>query len=97
MRGAVEFEWDENKAIANLRKHRVDFVDAVCVFRDIGATHVLDDTMDYGEDRFKATGLVNNQVLVVIYVERSDRIRLISARKATRREEIDHLRERWPG
>jgi uncharacterized DUF497 family protein len=93
----VEFEWDENKAIANLRKHRVDFADAVRVFRDIGATHVLDDAMDYDEDRFKATGLVNNQVLVVIYVERSDWIRLISARKATKREETDHLGGRWPG
>lgn len=93
----MEFEWDENKAIANLRKHRVDFVDAVRVFRDIGATHVLDETMHYGEDRFKVTGSVDGWVLVVIYVERLDRIRLISARKATRREEIDHLEERWPG
>ena len=93
----MEFEWDENKAIANLRKHRVDFLDAVRVFRDIGATHVLDETMHYGEDRFNATGLVNGQVLVVIYVERRERVRLISARKATKREEIDHLRERWPG
>lgn len=93
----MEFEWDENKAIANLRKHGVDLVDAVQIFGDIGATHVLDETMYYGEDRYKATGFVDGQVLVAIYVERWDKIRLISARKATRREEIDYFRERWPG
>lgn len=57
----MKFEWDENKASANLRKHGIDLVDAFQIFRDIGATHVLDETMDYGEDRFKATGLVDGQ------------------------------------
>lgn len=93
----MEFEWDEVKAKFNLRKHKVDFVDAVRIFDDQGASHVLDGTMDYGEDRFKAVGLVNGMILVVVYVERGDRIRIISARNATKREENDHFKERWPG
>lgn len=93
----MEFEWDEAKAATNLRKHGVDFADAIRLFADVGASHVIDLSMDYGEDRFRATGLIGDQVLVVVYVEREDRIRLISARKATRGEEKHHFRERWPG
>jgi uncharacterized DUF497 family protein len=93
----VEFEWDEAKAASNLRKHGIDFIDAVRVFRDRGASHKQDETMDYGEDRFMATGLVDGQILMVVYVERAERIRLISARKATKREESDYFGECRPG
>jgi len=93
----VEFEWDQDKAETNLRKHRIDFADAIDIFKDMGASHVLDETMDYGEDRFRAVGIVRSVVLVVVYVERGERVRIISARKATKREEQDHLEERWTG
>ncbi|CAM5589227.1 hypothetical protein ATER59S_05254 [Aquamicrobium terrae] len=93
----MEFEWDRGKADSNLGKHGVDFSDAAGVFEDTGASHVLDETMDYGEDRFRAVGIVKGTVLVVVYVERGERIRIISARKATKREEHDHLAERWAG
>ena len=53
--------------------------------------------MDYGEDRFKVVGIVDGVILVVVYAERGDRARIISARKATKREEHDHLKERWGG
>jgi uncharacterized DUF497 family protein len=91
----VEFEWDEAKAKFNLRKHGVDFVDATHIFEDQGASHVLDQTMDYGEDRFKVIGMIDGVILVVVYAERGERVRIISARKATKREEHDHLKERW--
>lgn len=93
----MEFEWDEAKAKFNLKKHGVDFVDAVRIFEDQGASHVLDETMDYGEDRFRAVGMTDGIVLVVVYVERGDHIRIISARNATKREEHDHFKERWTG
>jgi uncharacterized protein len=92
----VEFEWNEAKAGANRRKHGIDLFEAARIFEDEGASHVLDDTVDYGEERLKAIGIVNGVVLVVIYVERGERIQLISARKATKREEYDHFKERWP-
>lgn len=65
----MEFEWDEAKAKFNLRKHGVDFADAAHIFEDSGASHVLDETMDYGEDRFKAIGMIDGVILVVIYAE----------------------------
>ena len=88
-------EWDEAKAKSNLRKHGVDFADAIHIFEDQGASHVLDQTMDYGEDRFKVIGMIDGVILVVVYAERGERVRIISARKATKREEHDHIKERW--
>jgi uncharacterized DUF497 family protein len=93
----MKFEWDESNARTNLSKHGVDFVDAARIFDDHAASHAIDDMMEYGEERTEAIGIVDGIVLVVIYVERGERIRLISARKATRREEDDHFRERWAG
>ena len=91
----MEFEWDEAKASSNLKKHAIDFTDAIQIFADINTMYLLDETMSYGEERFKAIGLVRGRVLVVIYVERSyERFRLISARKATNREEVDYFAER---
>lgn len=87
----MEFEWDEAKAAANLKKHHIDFRDAARIFKDGRAIHQLDETMDYGEERFRAIGLVNAHVLVVIYAERDDRVRLISARRATKREAADYF------
>jgi uncharacterized DUF497 family protein len=81
----MNYEWDEEKAAANLRKHRVDFADAVGVFDD---PHAL--SMPYPtphEDRFIAVGMdVLGRVLVVVYAYRGERIRIISARRATSSE-----------
>ena len=93
----MKFEWDESKARTNFHKHGVDLVDAARIFDDQAASHVIDERMDYGEERIEAIGIVDGVVLVVIYVERGEFIRLISARKATRLEEHDHLKERWAG
>jgi hypothetical protein len=82
----VELEWDPRKAIANLRKHGVDFADAGTVLHDEQAITIPDESSD-AEDRFITLGMdALGRVLVVVYTWRGDRPRLISARKATSRE-----------
>jgi len=81
----MDCEWDEEKNRSNLAKHGIDFADAVRVFN--GPTiEYMDDRVDYGEPRFIALGLIDSAVIVVVYTLRKDRIRIISARKATRYE-----------
>lgn len=81
----MEFEWDETKAVSNLRKHSVDFADAVGVFDDPLALSMPDDALD--EQRFVGIGAdVLGRVLVVVYTIRGDRVRIISARRATASE-----------
>ena len=77
----LEFEWDDEKAANNLAKHGVAFPDARRLFDDIHALHYSDRSMHYEEERFIGIGIVNGLVLTVVYTERGDRIRLISARK----------------
>ena len=84
----MTFEWDESKAASNLTKHRVSFVAARNVFTD--ERHIIEDVTkpEYGEARFKAIGLVDDVLLVtVIYTDRDERIRIISARRANKREQ----------
>jgi uncharacterized protein len=82
----VRFEYDPSKAAANLRKHRVSFADAEGVFGDPLAI-TLEDPDAKGEPRYVAVGLGSaGEVLVVVYSVREDKPRLISARRATRKE-----------
>ncbi len=82
----VTFEWDEDKRRANLRKHRVEFADAVTAFDDDNAMTLRDED-NQGEERFVTLAMdAFGRLLVVVYTWREERIRLISARKATRRE-----------
>jgi uncharacterized protein len=76
------FEWDDAKAEANRRKHKISFHAASRVFDDPLVLIVHDTGEDYGEDRFLATGLVEDVLIAVAYTERGDRFRIISARKA---------------
>lgn len=81
----VEFEWDSKKAISNIKKHGIDFADAVAVFEDEMAITIPDDYPD--EERFVSTGMdYLGRVIVVVYTCRENRIRIISARKATSKE-----------
>lgn len=80
------FEWDRQKADNRLPKHRVDFPDAVTVFDDPNAMTINDP--DHEEERFVTMGMdAHGHILIVVYTWRGDTIRLISARKATRREQ----------
>lgn len=82
----MHFEWDEAKNVANIRNHGIDFID-VCDLFNHPMLSLLDDREDYGEERWIGIGRLRQQVAVVVYVERyEDTIRIISARKATRRE-----------
>lgn len=82
----MSFEWDDEKRRLNLRKHRIEFADAVSVFEDPNALTVSDDDSEV-EDRFVTVGAdLFSRVLVVAYTWRGDTIQLISARKATPRE-----------
>ena len=81
----IGFEWDRNKAIANIQKHGIDFADAVTVFDDLSAVTI--DDPDYEEQRFITIAMdAFGRILLVVYTWRGDIIRLISARKATKNE-----------
>jgi uncharacterized protein len=90
---AGPFEWDEAKAAENYAKHGVSFETATKVFRDPFGVERLDDREDYGEERFVLIGVAEEIVLTIVYTERNDRIRIISARRATRREQDDYFSE----
>lgn len=82
----MRFEWDEAKNNANIRKHGIDFQDAVDIFSHPMLT-AIDGRFAYDEERWVAIGLVRQIIGVVVYTERcGDVIRIISARKATKRE-----------
>lgn len=81
------FEWNEKKAEHNIRKHGVSFEEAVTVFGDRYSITIYDPLHSKDEDRFVILGMSNkNRILVVVHTDRSDRIRIISARKATKKE-----------
>jgi uncharacterized protein len=66
------------------------------VFDDIFALVEEDLSADFGEDRFLATGMVADTIVVVVYTERSSRVRLISARRATSYEQRRYYRSQTP-
>ena len=81
----MEIEWDGKKAISNLKKHGIDFADAVSVLADERAITINDDYPN--EERFITIGVDSySRILVVVYTWRETRIRIISARKATAKE-----------
>jgi uncharacterized DUF497 family protein len=92
---ALEFEWDPHKAVANLAKHNVSFEEAATVFGDPLGCIVPDPRHSWIEERFVLLGHSEKQrLLAVMYSDREDVIRIISARKATRRETRDHEKTR---
>ena len=88
----MEYEWDEAKRLANLRKHEIDFIDATDVF-DGDILTVEDDRYDYGERRFITFGLLQGRVIAVVHTESNDCIRIISVRKATRYEQRVYFKQ----
>ena len=83
-----KFEWDPKKAKANLRKHEVDFIEASSVFDDPLFITLYDEEHSTDEERFITIGSSGkNRLVMVAHTERENRIRIISARKATKNEE----------
>ena len=83
----MQVTWDPRKAAANHKKHKVSFEEALTVFGDSLGRIVDDPRHSEDEDRFVLLGQSERQrLLVVMFTERGETIRLISARKATRRE-----------
>ncbi|MDO9117132.1 MAG: BrnT family toxin [Nitrospira sp.] len=83
----VRFEWDEAKRQANLAKHGIDFLDVQEMFRSLMLVGV-DERKDYGETRQIGFGFIRGRLMVVAFAERKPGlIRIISARKANKREE----------
>jgi uncharacterized DUF497 family protein len=84
---ALQFEWDANKALSNEKKHEISFEEAATVFGDPLALTVPDPSHGNEEERFVTIGLSYRQTLiVVVHCDRDGKIRIISARKATKRE-----------
>ncbi|MCL2014922.1 MAG: BrnT family toxin [Defluviitaleaceae bacterium] len=82
------FSWDENKYISNMRKHGVNFHEAATVFDDLSAVLEEDEQHSYDEERFTIIGMSEEtRILMVCHCYReNDKIRIISARKANKKE-----------
>ena len=87
----VHFEWEEEKAAANARKHGISFEEAISVFSDpLSVTHD-DPDHSVSEPRFLLLGTSNRgRLLVIVHTEREDAVRIISARQATRKERVQY-------
>ena len=88
--GGYIIEWDDKKYEINIKKHGVYFEDAARIFLDEYRYDDFDEIHSNFEDRIKTVGFVMN-VLAVIYTERGDRTRIISARRADRDEETEYF------
>ncbi len=82
----MEYEWDETKRFANIRKHGIDFIDVPAIF-DGDILTIEDNRYNYGEQRFVTFGLLQGRVIAVVHTERENCTRIISARKATKYEQ----------
>lgn len=81
----LSFEWDDSKEQKNIKKHGLNFSVAARVFLDPDRIEIYDEVHSTAEDRYNTIGMVND-ILFVVYTERIDRIRIISARIATKQE-----------
>jgi uncharacterized protein len=93
---SLYFEWDDEKAVKNLEKHSISFEEASTAFGDPRSLTIDDPDHSADEQRYVLLGrALTGRLLVVVHVERDEeRIRLISARRANRREQ--RVYERYP-
>lgn len=84
----LKFEWDDEKEQKNISKHKIDFSTAALVFNDDYRIEMYDERHSIEEDRYITIGQLNNFtfILMVVYTERKDAVRIISARLATKKE-----------
>ena len=84
----MNYEWDDEKAILNLRKHSIDFLDAIGALEDRNRLEQIDARFEYDEERLQIIGMARGSILFVVATMRSeDLCRIISARKADRNEQ----------
>ena len=88
----MRFEWDEAKRQLNFKRHGIDFADVEIIFAGEAIT-ILDDRFSYGEAHFLTIGLLWGRLVSVAHTEMDEVIRIISARKSTKNEEIIYFRE----
>jgi len=87
----VRFEWDRRKAARNVKRHAVSFTEAASAFGDPLSVTIHDPFHSRGEDRFVLIGRTSaGRLVVVVHVDRGDRIRIISARIASPAERRSH-------
>jgi len=92
---ALTFEWDSRKARSNLEKHGVSFEEAKSVFGDPASLTIRDPEHSEFEDRFVILGYSERgKLLVVVHTERGDNIRIINARRASKRERVVYEEKR---
>jgi len=90
----MNYQWDPKKATSNLRKHGIEFADAVGIFEDDWALTIKEQHVE-GEQRFVSIGLdFLGRLIVVVYTYRNDNIRIISARRTTKRERKSYEQKR---
>jgi hypothetical protein len=83
----LQFQWDPEKARSNLTKHGVSFDEASTAFKDVLSITISDPLHSEDEERLVLIGRsCRNRLLVIVHTDRDDRVRVISARPATRRE-----------
>ena len=87
--GEYIIEWDDVKNERNFKKHKIYFEDAAWIFLDENRLEYFDELHSDDEDRIKVIGMID-KILTVIYTERADRYRIISARYATKKEEAEY-------
>jgi len=93
------FEWDSAKAKINIKKHKVNFENAATVFKDPRAISIFDDGHSQGDERWVTIGLSTNGLLFVVHHTYNEidnnnvNIRIISSRKATRKEQKSYRME----
>ena len=89
-RAYMEFEWDEAKSDACFAQRGFDFAYALQAFIDPDRLIRQDHRWDYGEERYQLLGMIEQRVFFVVYIVRNSVIRIISARKANKREVKDY-------
>jgi uncharacterized DUF497 family protein len=88
LNAGLGFEWDSDKANKNVEKHHVSFEEAATVFDDPMFITFIDDEHSADEERYITIGLSSRgRLLMLAHAERKDHIRIISARRATKKEE----------
>ncbi len=91
----VIFEWDEKKDKENFRKHKISFAEGKTIFYDPFSITIPDPDHSVEETRFIDVGMSNaSRILIVVYTERKERLRIIGVRKATKAERKKYEEER---